>query len=93
MIERKIDELGRLVIPKGMRRMVGLSENCLVDIFIDGENIIIRKAKHVCRMCNTERNLQEIKGSYICSDCILDINKEADKISNKDFEIIKNNMY
>ena len=43
--ERSIDDLGRIVIPKGIREKLGIKENNCLDIYIDGDNIIIKKAK------------------------------------------------
>lgn len=42
-IVRKIDELGRIVIPKELRRTLGINEKDALEIFVDGENIILKK--------------------------------------------------
>ena len=44
-IVRRVDDLGRIVIPRGIRRILGIKESDPMEIFIDGEDIIIRKYK------------------------------------------------
>ncbi|KRT93071.1 MULTISPECIES: AbrB/MazE/SpoVT family DNA-binding domain-containing protein [Bacillus] len=45
-IVRKVDELGRIVVPKELRRTMNINEKDSIEIFVEGENIILRKFKH-----------------------------------------------
>ena len=67
---RNIDELGRVVIPKEMRRKLGIGNNDPVDISVEGERIVIEKYRQCCHFCSSENNLTEFKGRMICKSCI-----------------------
>lgn len=59
-IIRKVDELGRVVIPKEIRDMLNIVEKDLMEIFIDGDSIILRKYEESCIFCGNKK-----KSSYI----------------------------
>ena len=67
---RNVDELGRVVIPKEMRRKLGIGDNDPVDISIDGERIVIEKYRQCCHFCSSEDDIVEFKGRNICKRCI-----------------------
>ena len=69
-IVRKVDELGRVVIPIETRRTLGLNEKDQVEIFIDGENIILKKYEPSCIFCNEMNNVINYKGKIICNNCL-----------------------
>ena len=75
-IVRNIDELGRIVIPKEMRKMLGIANNDPVEISCDGESIIIKKYKEVCILCSSDEELCEISGKKVCHSCIAKIKNE-----------------
>jgi transcriptional pleiotropic regulator of transition state genes len=84
-IVRAIDDLGRIVIPVELRRTLDLAVNDLMEIFVDGENIVLRKYRPGCVFCG-ESDPQKIKivgikGKIICRNCtnqIIDANIGAD---------------
>lgn len=72
-ITRKVDELGRVVLPIEIRKLLGIVEKDSVDILVDeeAEYIILRKANKYCLKCQTTDNLKEVKpGCYLCDSCI-----------------------
>lgn len=71
-IIRKIDELGRIVLPLELRQALELNKNTPVQIRLDIEKqqIIIHKEKPGCTFCGNENNLIPHKGKNICTDCI-----------------------
>ena len=69
-IVRNIDELGRIVIPKEMRKMIGVSNSDPVEITCDGEAIAIKKYSEVCILCSESGELYEVNGKKLCRDCI-----------------------
>lgn len=73
-IIRKVDELGRIVIPKEMRDMFNIVEKDLIEIFIDGDNIILRKYEETCIFCKSNKNLSLFKDKSVCKNCIEKIN-------------------
>ncbi len=68
---REIDSVGRIVIPKQLRKELGmLEQGCKVEMFSDGKQIILKKAECDCIFCKAESDLVEIDGKFICKSCI-----------------------
>ena len=73
-IIRKVDRLGRIVIPKEMRKSVGFNEGQRVEILEYGNDVLLRKANNNrCVLCGSMKNLTEIKSKFICVDCLIEI--------------------
>jgi len=66
---RRVDELGRVVIPIEIRNKFGIDEKDQIEIFVDGANIVLKKFEPNCIFCNNSRNLFEYKGKLICRKC------------------------
>ena len=75
-IVRKIDELGRVVLPIELRRTMNLNERDPVEIFLEGESIVLRKYEAACLFCGGMHNLVSFKGKQICGDCLHQLRKE-----------------
>lgn len=69
-IVRKVDELGRIVLPIEMRRTLDIAERDALEIFVDGESIILRKYQPACIFCENTKDIVSFKGKNICPDCI-----------------------
>lgn len=74
-IVRKIDELGRVVLPIELRRTLGIAEKDAVEIYIEEDMIILKKYEPACIFCGNARDIQVHKGKNICSACLKDIKK------------------
>ena len=72
-IVRNIDELGRVVVPKELRRKLGIANTDPVEIYVEGEKIILTKYHPVCHFCGEHENLIEYKEKNICKKCIAEI--------------------
>ncbi len=75
-IVRRVDDLGRIVIPKEMRRVNSIAEGDPMEIYSgDDGKIILKKYMSLkrCAICGSEEGLQKIKDSHICSDCIQEL--------------------
>lgn len=68
-VVRKIDELGRIVLPSEIRRVFGIHEGDELDISVDGERIILQKRRDVCLFCSAENPTVDYRGRRVCSDC------------------------
>jgi len=68
-VVRKIDELGRIVLPSELRRVFGIHEGDQLEISVDGECIILNKRKDICLFCSTEGPTVEFKDRKICNEC------------------------
>ena len=69
-IVRKVDELGRIVLPIELRRTLGIEEKDRIEIFVDGESIILRTYQPACLFCDNAKDIINYKGKNICPDCI-----------------------
>ena len=69
-IVRKLDELGRIVLPIEIRRTFNLAEKDAVEIFTEGDRIVLKKYQPNCIFCGEGRNLLEYKGRLFCKSCV-----------------------
>jgi transcriptional pleiotropic regulator of transition state genes len=74
-IVRKVDELGRIVLPIELRRTLGISEKDSLEIFVDNAQIILKKYEPACIFCGGARNVTVYKGRNICADCMDELKK------------------
>ncbi|HHW99142.1 MAG TPA: AbrB/MazE/SpoVT family DNA-binding domain-containing protein [Firmicutes bacterium] len=75
-IVRKVDELGRVVIPIELRRTLGIDEKDSLEIYVDGEKIILRKYEPACIFCGNAENVINYRGKNICEDCLKQLAQE-----------------
>ena len=69
-IVRKVDELGRVVIPIELRRTLSVEIKDALEIFAEGHMIILRRYEPLCYICGGSNRLETFKEKIICSDCI-----------------------
>ncbi len=69
-IVRKVDELGRVVLPIELRRTLGIGEKESLEIFTEGDTIVLRKYEPCCVLCGNVKNTISYKNKLICPDCI-----------------------
>lgn len=68
-VSRKVDELGRVVIPVELRRTLGIAEGTALDFHVDGENIVLRKQEKSCFVTGevSESNMELLDGRMFLS--------------------------
>ena len=76
-IVRKVDELGRIVLPIEIRRTMGIDKYDAVEIFVDEEKIVLKKYQPCCIFCGNADNVTLFKGKLICSDCLSSLRKSV----------------
>lgn len=69
-VSRKIDDLGRLVLPAEIRRRFGLTEGSYVDIHVEGDRIILGKVEDTCVFCGTTDDLRQFRNRRVCDTCV-----------------------
>ena len=74
-IVRKIDELGRVVLPSELRRTMDLNVRDEVEIYLEEDKIILKKYEPACIFCGGHCNLVNYRGRNICMDCIGSLNE------------------
>lgn len=67
---RKIDGLGRIVVPKSMCKALGIETNDELDITMEGERIILQKRRSGCVFCNGMDGLVIFNGRRVCAACV-----------------------
>lgn len=74
-IVRKVDELGRVVIPIELRRTLDINEKDALEIYVDGEMIILKKYAPACIFCGQAKDVVQYKGKNICPACMNELKK------------------
>ena len=69
-IVRKVDELGRVVLPISIRQTMNIAEKDSLEIFIEGDRIILQKYQPSCTFCNNADKILFFCGKRICEDCL-----------------------
>lgn len=69
-IVRRVDELGRIVLPIELRRTLEIEERDALEVFVDGASIVLRKYQPACIFCGSAKNVLSYKGKNICPACI-----------------------
>ena len=72
-IVRKVDELGRIVLPIEMRRTLDIAERDALEIYVEGSSVILRKYRPSCIFCDSSREVSEFKGKNICPKCLKEL--------------------
>lgn len=69
-IVRKVDELGRIVLPIELRRTLDIAERDSLEIFVSDDQIILKKFQPTCVFCDSGKNIVNYKGKNVCANCI-----------------------
>ncbi len=74
-IVRQVDELGRIVIPKELRRNLEIKPKEPLEIFVDEDMIILKKYVPACIFCGQTEGIVPFKNKNICPDCKEELTK------------------
>ncbi len=74
-IVRKVDELGRIVLPKELRRTLDIEPKDPLEIYVDGNKIILKKYDPACIFCGNAGDVVVYKDKNICSECLRELKK------------------
>ena len=69
-IVRKVDELGRIVLPIELRRTLDIAERDSLEIYVDGTSIVLRKYEPACVFCGSSKDVVVFKDKNICPACM-----------------------
>lgn len=72
-IVRRVDDLGRVVLPISVRRDLSIDPKDDVEMFVDGENIVLQKYVPGCVFCGEHEGLSKFKGKIVCRSCMEDL--------------------
>jgi transcriptional pleiotropic regulator of transition state genes len=74
-IVRKVDELGRIVLPIELRRTLDIAERDSLEIYVEGSTIILKKYEPACIFCNDAKDVVNYKGRNLCRTCLEEMKK------------------
>ena len=69
-VVRKVDELGRIVLPIELRKMMDINVKDAVEIFTDGDSIVLKKYQPACVFCGDAGDVVYFNGKRVCRNCI-----------------------
>ena len=69
-IIRKVDDLGRIVLPIELRRTLDIAERDELEIYMENDRIVLQKYEPACIFCDSSRNLIVFGEKNVCRDCI-----------------------
>lgn len=69
-IVRCVDDLGRIVLPIELRRTLNIDSRDALEIYVDGNSIILEKYQQSCIFCGEAKSVVEFKGKNVCEDCL-----------------------
>ena len=72
-IVRRVDELGRIVLPIELRRTLNIAEKDSLEIYVDGSSIMLKKYQPACIFCDSAKDISTFKGKNICSACLKEL--------------------
>ena len=75
-IVRRVDELGHIVLPIELRRTLGIDVKDALEIFVDGNQIVLNKYEPACIFCNSANDIVNFKGKNICRQCLKELTEE-----------------
>lgn len=76
-IVRRVDELGRVVIPIELRRLYGIDEKDALEIWTDDDKILLRKYQPLCVFCGSGSDVTMYKGKNVCASCVTALGQPA----------------
>ena len=76
-IVRKVDELGRVVIPVELRRTLAINEKDGLEIFVEDDRIILHKYEPSCIFCGSAEELTNVNGKNVCKECCSAMSQKA----------------
>ena len=74
---RRVDELGRIVLPIELRRTLDITERDSLEIYVDGSSIILKKYQPACIFCDDAKDVVSYKGKNICAKCLKELKERA----------------
>lgn len=74
-ITRKIDELGRIVLPIELRKQMGIAERDPMEIYVEGDMIILKKYEPACIFCGSTKGIRQFKEKNVCAACAQEMSK------------------
>jgi AbrB family transcriptional regulator, transcriptional pleiotropic regulator of transition state genes len=72
-LSRRIDQLGRIVVPVELRRALGIHEGDQLEISREGERIVLEKVEEACTFCGATEDLRHHRAKLVCRGCVAEL--------------------
>ena len=72
-IVRKVDVLGRIVLPIELRKNLDIEREDPIEIFVDGEYILLKKYEPACIFCGNAKDVKRVREKNVCGDCLKEL--------------------
>lgn len=72
-IVRRVDELGRVVLPIELRRTLDIEEKDALEIYTEGDRVIMKKYEPACVFCSGTRGVVSFRGKIVCAGCLKEL--------------------
>ena len=72
-IVRPVDALGRVVIPIELRRTLGIKTDDSLEVFVEGQTIMLKKYEPACIFCGSNDGVRQVHGKNVCAACIAEM--------------------
>lgn len=79
-VRRKIDDLGRVVIPASMRKVLGIGVGDELDVRVEGEALVLSRPSTACTFCGGDLHLEELHGKLVCWSCLAALQRRAEDV-------------
>lgn len=80
-IVRKVDQLGRVVIPIELRRNLDIDDKDSLEIYVEDDHIILKKYSPACCFCSNASDVIPFKNRNVCSSCLAELLSQKDKLT------------
>ena len=74
-IVRQMDSLGRIVLPIELRRTLDIAQKDSLEIYVEGNQIVLKKYEPNCAFCDNTKDIIQYKGKNICPRCLAELKK------------------
>ena len=72
-IVRRVDELGRIVLPIELRRTLDITERDALEIYVEGSSVILKKYRPSCIFCDGVKDVSVFRGKNVCAKCLREL--------------------
>ena len=76
-VVRKVDELGRIVVPIELRRTMDIAVKDTLEILVEGDQIVLKKYHPACIFCENVKDVISYKGKMVCKDCLRELKNQS----------------
>lgn len=73
---RKVDELGRIVLPIEIRKTLDIEQRDALEIFVDSDRIVLQKYQPACIFCSQVDNIVYFNGKRVCASCLAKLKEQ-----------------